>query len=325
MSTQDPPGGTPDASPTHFPRPELARDVLARMAEAPRRPLLLTGARGIGKSTWLRLDLVPLARESHWWPLVIDVTEPAQAHAILLQALRQAAAQTPVLLMLDGSPGWTQAPEGSAALGALLTQIGRLPSGVSVLLVTQPGPPLARLVDDHAAAGLALSTPVEIPPLGDDFLQSVAQQGTHAQVLAGVPPDEQRKIFDQLLMRPGEYLAFLEHWHATNPDWPPERALARYRAQSPFDRRYAQSFMRATPLQQQLLVAIARGKTELFSVESRQHFGQALGAEAPVAVSDVDAQLRKLEARQWIVRAGAAPARFADDGFALWVRALAGD
>ena len=61
--------------PWYFPRPVLASHLLTLLVDGPGDPLALVGERRIGKTSHLRLELLPAARERGFYPVYVDICQ----------------------------------------------------------------------------------------------------------------------------------------------------------------------------------------------------------------------------------------------------------
>lgn len=341
MATQAP---TPPATdPLYFVRPTLAHAMVQRLIEVPRRPIVLTASQRTGKTEFLRHELSDAAwsvdARPVWLPLARAPDPRALIESALAEVVRSVSAGAPspkgitgalaelrrlephlrILLMLDDAHVLAR-PGSAAALAGLFEAFAAHPRAVWLMLSAPPGPQVQSLLASHANAGLQIALHEELPLLGQEFLQQVA-----AQLPAGETRVEGLAwAFEQLHFRPGELIAFARRWASEDADEEVERALARYQALASPDRAYAQRFMGCPPLPQRLMVEIATGQGELFALAKRRALAVALGREDAFSVNEISEALRLLEASHWIFRTGASGFLVEDEGYARWLRTLAG-
>lgn len=331
----------------YWARPGLAATWMRRLAELPRRPLVFSASQRTGKTAFLRKELSEAAREAGvmpvWLPLggthdplarieqtladeVRQHGQPGPARGLdvlsSIEALLEAGAGRPILLLLDDAHVLAR-PDAGGARVALFRAFAAYPRRVWLVLAAPPGPQFQSLLATHAHAGLQIALHEELPLLGAEFLDHV--EGLLPP--AAAPAQRREELgwaFEQLLYRPGELIGFARRWTEQYPEETVERALARYHALASPDRLYAQRFTGCPPLVQRLLVEIAVGHTELFALSTRRALGQSLDREEPIPVPEIAEALRALEASRLIFRTGASGFLLEDEGYARWLRALAG-
>ena len=324
--------------------------MLKHLQDAPRRPLVLHAAHGLGKTCFLMQDLRDAAWGAGLRPLHIALsvntspradTVKALANLLhdltgdhahegeattdisrLISALRRVESHRPLLLMLDDADALMRSRSSIDALLALLRAGEEHPSQVWLLMAAATGPALQNLLSHPRLTALSPALQQELPQLDSGFVEALAQRWP-------MGPDESTATreqglqwaYEQLLLRPGELTRFAEHW-ARDPAAPVDRALARYRALHSPDRQYTTRFMRCTPLQQQLLVQVATGQHELYALATREQLAERLQRTPAVPVPEIDEALRAMETLRWISRGGTAGTQLLDEGFARWLRAL---
>jgi uncharacterized protein len=57
----------------YFPRPTLARRIMAMLIDGPGDPIALVGERRIGKTSLLLVELMPYAKKQGWLPVYVDI------------------------------------------------------------------------------------------------------------------------------------------------------------------------------------------------------------------------------------------------------------
>jgi hypothetical protein len=355
--------------PWRYPRPDLATHYVARLLDAPARPLALFGPRQIGKTYFLTHDLRAQAEQAGLRSIYIDLWSQADplgaintalssvlralalrlgetavtrvgalgvsvglaAPAALAPAgdaaawmaaqfaeLRRLEPDRPVLMMLDEAQTLARGGRGDAAMKAVRALFNAHPGGLLLLLTGSSRSQLLALVGDHSRTAFKLAAQVDFPLLGMGFLGFVAQRYRLATGRDLALP-ELDWAFGQLLHRPGELIDFIRYWIADVPGTDLRAALAGFQARAQPQAAFEQRWAALTPLQQALLLALARD-LKPFAADTRQALAAALGVEGPLPGGTLSRALQALEDEHLLAREGRGRYAFHDAQLQAWLQ-----
>lgn len=345
--------------PWRYPRPETAEHYIGLLADAPRRPLAISGRRQVGKTHFLTHDLVEQADRKGWEPVYVDLwgqTDPLgavnTAFATLLRRLQasrgvatEAAAtpqaedpaalmavrfaellrlqpDRPMLLLLDEAQALARPGAGELAMKALRALFNSHPGATLLVFTSSSKPQLMSLVGDHSQTAFKLAAHIDFPLLGKAFCAHVAER-YHTITQREAAQADIEWAFGQLLHRPGQMIDFVRFMITDATGLDVRGALAAFKEHNASDAGLRQQFAGCTPVQQAVLLQVAAGQ-RLFSRDTRAQVARLVGQAQAVAPASVHNALQQLEDKGVLVKS---PQRgvygFEDEQFRDWIDQVA--
>lgn len=155
------------------------------------------------------------------------------------------------------------------------------------------------------------------PLLGREFVESMVDKVAQISRVP-LPLVDALAAFDALKQTPLFFRDYMDRY-LTHPFDGPQGALDFTKAKVFNDGEFEKQWMDLLPSDQQLLLLIARGTTDLQGADVRTTVGTSLGLEKPVTASAVQNSLRRLTDRNVLTRIDRGTYRFEDEAFADWV------
>jgi len=226
------------------------------------------------------------------------------------------ALQRPVLLMLDEvhKLGGAAANDLAWSLRSLLDTQRKT---IKVVATSSSAASYEVLVTGEKRAFNRWFTRVPLTPLGPDFIAHLADTTKRHFPKHAITQVELAEAFKAL----GDSPKFIRDYlnaRILNPTVPHAPALQGAAVEAAKDSGFEDAFVRLTPLQKIVLVAIASGQKELFSADALKASGSVLKSE-PVAKGVMQKAVRALADQGWVIRQDRGDYVLTDSLFEQWL------
>ena len=226
------------------------------------------------------------------------------------------ALQRPLLLMLDEVHKLGGLANNDLAW-SLRSLLDTQRKAIKVVATSSSAASYEVLVTGEKRAFNRWFTHVPLTPLGVDFIAHLAATTKRHFPMHAITQAELAEAFEHLSDSP-KFIRDYLNVRILNPTMSHTLALQGVAIDAAKDSGFEEAFVRLTPLQKIVLVAIASGQKELFSGDALRAAGSALQSE-PVAKSLMQKAVRSLADQGWIIRQDRGDYVLTDSLFERWL------
>ena len=229
---------------------------------------------------------------------------------------RLANKRKPTILMLDEVQELAASTANRPLVASLRTSLDKRKDGIAAIFTGSSREGLQAMFSARHAAFFQFATPLELPPLGDPFVDHLARafKAATGRVLERTAL---RAAFVEVHRNPAYFRWLLESMMA-RPDLPVEAALAQLRDRLALELRYPQTWASLKTLQRAVAALLAEGTEKPYGEPARARLAALTGDDEP-AISTVQTALRRLASRGLADRWDGRWA-LSDPEFAAWIR-----
>lgn len=247
-----------------------------------------------------------------------DKSQAELANFSLMQIINEIAKQSkkPVLMLLDEVQELARVKNTAGLVRSLRTGLDINQNKVKVIFTGSSTNGLRAMFNDNKAPFFHFAHPLDFPHLNQDFTDFLADI-YHQRTQNCIDKAEFYRLFERFHYTP-LYMRSITQDMIINPDLTLEQA-AEYRLSQMGEQTNSDAIWRKlSSIEQEILKAIAKGQSSLYSKEMREQFAQALGVEN-ISSSSLQGKVRKLERAELLTRETDGTIKISNPHFQTWI------
>lgn len=243
---------------------------------------------------------------------------PELAELSLTQIINAIAKQSkkPVLMLLDEVQELARVKNTAGLVRSLRTGLDINQNKVKVIFTGSSTNGLRAMFNDNKAPFFHFAHQLDFPHLNQNFTDFLADI-YHQRTQNCIDKTEFYRLFERFHYTP-LYMRSIAQDMIINPALPLEQA-AEYRLSQMGEQTNSDAIWRElSSIEQEILKAIAKGQSSLYSKEIRSQFAQALGVEN-IGSSSLQGKVRKLERAELLTRETDGTIKINNPHFRTWI------